>query len=178
MLLADDDRRYVAVNPAACRFLELPSDAIVGKRIDDFVPPEARDSLEPMWKAFIEEGTQSGEFELMLPSGDRRKFDYSAIARIEAGRHLAIILTLPRPGEAEAPSAEGGESVRGHRLSPRERQVMTHLAAGATGTEIADLLHISPETVRNHVRSAREKLGARTRAHGIALAIHRGEILF
>ena len=44
------------------------------------------------------------------------------------------------------------------------------------GEEIAVRLAISPETVRNHVRSARTKLGARTRAHATALAIARGEI--
>ena len=74
------------------------------------------------------------------------------------------------------PSAGSPTLPRQH-LSPREREVMTHLAGGATGTEIAELLQISPETVRNHIRSAREKLGARTRAHAIARALQTGEIV-
>jgi DNA-binding CsgD family transcriptional regulator len=61
-------------------------------------------------------------------------------------------------------------------LTPREREVMTMLALGDTGAEIAEKLFISPETVRIHVRNARRRLGARTRAQAIALAIRDGEI--
>jgi DNA-binding CsgD family transcriptional regulator len=41
---------------------------------------------------------------------------------------------------------------------------------------VAERLVLSPETVRTHVRNAMEKLGARTRAHAVVLAIARGEI--
>ena len=61
-------------------------------------------------------------------------------------------------------------------LTPREREVITMLALGDTGAEIAEKLFISPETVRIHVRNARGRLGARTRAHAIALALRDGEI--
>jgi|SRR4051812_35916089 len=178
MLVADDERRYVAANPAACRLLGLSRNEIVGKRIDDFTPPEAQHTLDDMWRDFIVEGTQSGDYELMLPGGDRLTFEYSATARLEPGRHLAIMLTQRDDPDVEVGGDEGETvAVAGQSLSPREREVMTHLAAGAKGTEIAELLEISPETVRNHVRSARGKLGARTRAHAIALAIQKGEVL-
>jgi DNA-binding CsgD family transcriptional regulator len=58
----------------------------------------------------------------------------------------------------------------------REWEVLGLLALGHTGEEIAEELGISPETVRNHLRGAREKLGARTRAQAIALALSRGLI--
>lgn len=61
-------------------------------------------------------------------------------------------------------------------LTPREREVMTMLALGDTGAEIAAKLFISPETVRIHVRNARRRLGARTKAQAIALALRDGEI--
>ena len=62
------------------------------------------------------------------------------------------------------------------RLSPREREIMGLLALGLTGEEIAQRLTVSPETVRTHVRNAMDKLGARTRAHAIAIAVQRGEV--
>jgi DNA-binding CsgD family transcriptional regulator len=61
-------------------------------------------------------------------------------------------------------------------LSEREREVLTLLALGHTGEQIARDLVISPETVRSHVQHARRKLGASTRTHAIAIALTRGEI--
>jgi DNA-binding CsgD family transcriptional regulator len=50
------------------------------------------------------------------------------------------------------------------------------LALGATGPEVAEALYLSPETVRSHTRTARRKLGARTRSQALALAIKSGQI--
>ena len=59
-------------------------------------------------------------------------------------------------------------------LSPRERQVVSLLAAGLNGSEIASRLRISPATVRTHVEHAKMKLEARTRGQAIAIAVRRG----
>ena len=61
-------------------------------------------------------------------------------------------------------------------LSSRESEVLAMLADGLTGEEIARRLVLSPETVRTHVRNAMNKLGARTRAQAIAVAMRDGEI--
>jgi DNA-binding CsgD family transcriptional regulator len=63
-----------------------------------------------------------------------------------------------------------------HCLTERESQVLSLLAAGQSGAEIAAELVLSPETVRTHVRNAMSKLGASTRSHAVALALQRGEI--
>ncbi|MGZ4296206.1 MAG: LuxR C-terminal-related transcriptional regulator [Solirubrobacteraceae bacterium] len=54
-------------------------------------------------------------------------------------------------------------------LSPREREVLTLLADGYQGPEIADRLFLSLETVRTHIRNAVNKLGARTRVQAAAM---------
>jgi PAS domain S-box-containing protein len=61
-------------------------------------------------------------------------------------------------------------------LSPREHQVVELLAGGNTGEEVAELLGISPATVRVHVRNATGKLGASTRTQAVAIAVARGEV--
>jgi DNA-binding CsgD family transcriptional regulator len=48
------------------------------------------------------------------------------------------------------------------------------VAHGATVEDIAASLVISPNTVRTHIRNARLKLGAGSRAHAIALALSSG----
>jgi len=52
-------------------------------------------------------------------------------------------------------------------------EVLRLVALGLANVEIGNQLDISSETVRNHVRNAREKLGARTKAHAVALAFQR-----
>jgi DNA-binding NarL/FixJ family response regulator len=61
-------------------------------------------------------------------------------------------------------------------LSGREAEVLTLLARGLTGEEIAQRLVLSPETVRTHVRNAMGKLEARTRTEAVVKALDRGEI--
>jgi DNA-binding CsgD family transcriptional regulator len=60
-------------------------------------------------------------------------------------------------------------------LTPREREVMSLLAKGLNAEEVARSLVISPFTVRTHVRNAKEKLGARTMAHAIAIVLRDGD---
>lgn len=55
-------------------------------------------------------------------------------------------------------------------LSPREREILWHLAEGSSNLQIGDKLHISEKTVRNHITHVFEKLGVKSRAQAIVLA--------
>ena len=59
-------------------------------------------------------------------------------------------------------------------LTPRESEVLAHVADGLSHEEIGRRLSISPETVRTHVRKACERLNARTRTHAVATALRLG----
>jgi DNA-binding NarL/FixJ family response regulator len=59
-------------------------------------------------------------------------------------------------------------------LTPRETEVLAHVADGLSQEEIGNRLSISPETVRTHVRKACERLNARTRTHAVATALRLG----
>jgi PAS domain S-box-containing protein len=173
MLLADDDRRYVEANDAACRLLGLPLEEVRTLRLDDLAPPEVRGSLDDQWRSFLEERHDAGHYEFLLPDGRRVEFDYSATAHVEPGRHLSILVTVE---EEDTPADRRNESPGRAMLTPREREVISMIALGSTGEDVARELYISPDTVRNHIRSARDKLGAKTRSQAIALALLNGEI--
>jgi DNA-binding NarL/FixJ family response regulator len=61
-------------------------------------------------------------------------------------------------------------------LTVREREVLGRLAEGLSVEAIAADLVLSTETIRTHVRNAMGKLGTRTRAHAIVVALRRGEL--
>lgn len=59
-------------------------------------------------------------------------------------------------------------------LSQRELEVLRHVAEGNRNRDIAELLHISEETVKVHLKHVMEKLGASDRTQAVAIAIRRG----
>jgi DNA-binding NarL/FixJ family response regulator len=61
-------------------------------------------------------------------------------------------------------------------LTQREREVLRLLADGFANDEIGKRLHISPETVRTHVRKAMAKLEADTRTQAVAKALRQSII--
>jgi len=61
-------------------------------------------------------------------------------------------------------------------LTDREREVLRASGSNATVVELADELHLSPGTVRNHLSSVIQKLGARNRADAVRIAESKGWI--
>ncbi len=61
-------------------------------------------------------------------------------------------------------------------LTQRERQILTFVADGNTNKQIAGILDISEQTIKNHVSAILRKLNANDRAHAVVLAIRRGWI--
>jgi DNA-binding NarL/FixJ family response regulator len=59
-------------------------------------------------------------------------------------------------------------------LSPRETEILTQVAVGATNREIAEKLFISEATVKTHLLHIYEKLGVRDRAAAVGEAYRRG----
>jgi two-component system NarL family response regulator len=61
-------------------------------------------------------------------------------------------------------------------LSAREQEVLRHVANGLGNKEIAQALGRSADTVKAHLESIFEKLGARDRTHAVTIALQRGII--
>jgi PAS domain S-box-containing protein len=184
MLVCDDDRAILDVNPAACLLLRAPCEDLRKLRVDDLTPTEMREELASLFAAFLTQGSQAGPSTLLFPDGTRLEVEYASTANIQPGQHLSIyfawpITGNPTRGAAAEPDyrAALAEEVGGSfTLSTREREILTLLALGDDGEKIAAQLFISPATVRTHIQNARQKLGATTRAHAIALALRDHEI--
>ncbi|WMN01696.1 LuxR C-terminal-related transcriptional regulator [Rhodococcus erythropolis] len=86
---------------------------------------------------------------------------------------------LRRTPESGCPSSQqiveavsGGGAHEG--LTSRERDVLAHMATGATNSQIAQMLVISEGTVKSHVKSILRKLRVSTRAAAAALYARQG----
>ena len=92
---------------------------------------------------------------------------------VTAGRRAAHRPTRPdhHPG-----SRNGWAGRRGQPLSVRELEVIAALAAGDTVAAIARRRFRSLGTIKGHIALAKEKLGARTAAHAVALAYQCGAL--
>ncbi len=61
-------------------------------------------------------------------------------------------------------------------LTARETQILNYIANGNTNKQIAAILQISEQTIKNHVSAILRKLNANDRAHAVVLAIRNGWI--
>jgi PAS domain S-box-containing protein len=186
VLVLDDDRRCLEANLAACRMLGLSRAEALQGTLDDFIAPGMRERLAHVWHAFSELGGHAGPFELRSPGPDGAEVHLGVTANIVPGRHLLVLSPLgaqfagmPAAGKVqrEGPPT-GGRASRGSRghLTRREREVLALLARGGTDEQIARKLDLSPATAQTHVRNAKSKLGAKTRAQAVALALLEGMI--
>lgn len=61
-------------------------------------------------------------------------------------------------------------------LTRRQRQILQLIADGHSTTQVAKRLGLSSETVRTHTKAALSRLGARDRAHAVAIGL-RGSLI-
>lgn len=68
----------------------------------------------------------------------------------------------------------GATMARTPELTGRELEILNLVASGKTSKEIAELLFISENTVRNHVRNVLDKLGMKSRFEAVGWAQREG----
>ncbi len=185
MLIADDQRRWVTGNAAACDLLGIAPEELPWRTMDEFTSPGERKRLEEQWGAFLASGGAEGWYQLYVPDRGPIPVEFSATANVLPARHLSVFIPPDETAAEQAESALAREAtwaaveVEGSgrlQLSEREREVMTLVASGLQSGDIAERLFLSPETVKSHVHNALGKLGAHTRAHAVAIALVTGQI--
>jgi DNA-binding CsgD family transcriptional regulator len=179
LLVVDDDCVCVEVSLGGCRLLGASRAELVGREVMALFEPESRERFTHVWRAFRTGGGHAEPFALEAPA-TVVEVAATVTAQVLPSRHL---ITLDPLGDADE---AGDRRVRERRFaereprprvpSARECEVLNLLADGRTDGQIAELLDLSPATVQTHVRNAKAKLGARTRAQAVAIALQRGLI--
>jgi two-component system NarL family response regulator len=87
----------------------------------------------------------------------------AAISARMTGKLLDVLRQLLRHRDFTSP--------RRPELTGREIEVLQHVARGMTSREIGDVLYISENTVKNHVRNVLDKLGLHSRNEAVLYAL-------
>jgi DNA-binding CsgD family transcriptional regulator len=174
MVLLDNDRRVLDVNAAAKFVSRMSLLELRRLRIDDLTANPGLAALGEAWDELLRRGTVSDRYLVTFTDGSTLSVFYAAIANALPGRHLIVFVPADWPGnELEALQPATQPELRGP-LSTRQVEVLRMVAMGASASEIADELSISEATVRTHVKNILERLGAKNRAHAVALAMCNG----
>jgi DNA-binding NarL/FixJ family response regulator len=102
----------------------------------------------------------------------------AAVRRLQAGETLLPldeIVELMRFAVRQR-QLEREERITIDRLTPRERQVLQALAQGLDAQAVADRLHITVRTERNHVANILMKLGVHSQLQAVLLAVRYGVV--
>ena len=92
---------------------------------------------------------------------------------------LVQVIRQVHAGKKRVPpdiAARIAEHMSDENLTAREIEVLRQVAGGNRNRDIADILRISEETVKVHIKHIMDKLGARDRTQAIAFAVRRGII--
>lgn len=171
MALLDADRVIVAINDAYAKTFGYSPDNALGKYAESFIPSATWNQLAADWNRLLRNGAATGTREIVRADKRLVKVQDAARHEVVTGRNLVLYVVL----EAEPARARGdGRESPTARLSRRETQVVSELAMGRRIREIANGLHLAPTTAQTHARHAMEKLGARSQAHLVAIALAEG----
>jgi DNA-binding NarL/FixJ family response regulator len=80
------------------------------------------------------------------------------------------------PPSLRAQLGEAQHETAQHSLTPREREIVHHVALGLRNAEVAEKLFISEQTVKTHLNNVFEKVGVRDRVELTLYAIRAGII--
>jgi PAS domain S-box-containing protein len=150
------------LNPAAEKIVG----DVRGQRFTDVVAPEDRPRAKEAFARKIvgQEKVTDAEVELRGADGREISVEVSSVPLKEGHQIVGVFGLLSRP-----PSPP--KSPRPHaKLTPRQREVLSLLVHGSSTNQIATQLHLSRETVRNHIRGVLQALEVHSRVEAVATA--------
>ena len=160
--IIDSSGVIVWLNPAA----EGIVGDVRGHRFTDVVAsgdrPRAKESFAR--KIVGKEKVTDTEVDVLGPDGSQVSVEVSSVPLREGHQIVGVFGLLSRP---PVPSRSPREH---HKLTPRQREVLRMLAHGSSTQQIAELLHLSKETVRNHIRGVLQALEVHSRVEAVAAA--------
>jgi PAS domain S-box-containing protein len=140
----------------------------VGKQFTSVVAPEEKRRAREHFARRILGAAGDASVAVVDSAGARVRVELSAVPLRKGERIIGVF------GQVSDVLEEPPLHPELH-LTPRQAEILHLLELGRSTAEIADELHLSRETVRNHVRHLLHAMGAASRLEAVALA--RGDLL-
>lgn len=159
----DLEGRVQVWNRASEQLSGWSREEMLGFTVDRLVPPGAEAERKKVVARTLAEGQAAGIYNRLRKDG--------TILRIEMRMHLIC----DKHGEPHC-IVSLVKALPGHgvSLTPRQKEVLEHIAEGWTNDEIAREFVVSRRTVERHVAEVLDKLGAENRAAAAAMAVAAG----
>lgn len=156
-------------SPCPVCLLQIVSDTgkpCIMERWLDLPNKERRYAEVRAYPIFDEKGSVKHVFEIIIPLTDKKKDEKQRKKYIESLEASVRELNAAGITSSAKTSADGPEVA----LARREQEVLRLIAGGFSNKEIADILSISPDTVKTHVRNIFFKLNVTDRTQAAVWA--------
>jgi len=160
---------YVVDASGVVRWLNPAAEKLVGdvrgRQYTSVVAPEDARRARELFAQKVMGTADVTDSEGVLFNGDGQRItvEISSVPLKREGRVIGVF------GQFSELSAELPPPLD-PRLTPRQTEVLRHLAQGRSTGQIADELQLSKETVRNHVRQLLRAMGVSSRLEAVALS--------
>ena len=118
--------------------------------------------------AFVWETVNAGAAGYLLKTASKEELLQAIRAVASGAGYLQAAVTMP---VLRRVAHDTRSSASRRSLTQRELQILEALADGLSNKTIAHQLSLSEETIKSHLRSMYEKLGAADRAHAVSIAL-------
>jgi PAS domain S-box-containing protein len=151
------------VNPAG---MAIVGD-VRGKLFTSVVAPEEKTRAQQEFakKVYGTKKTTDAEVVVVDGSGQRTMVEVHSVRLLSGDRVVGVFGQLDYEPMSEPVNAHPS-------LTPRQSEILRLLERGKSTDQIAEELHLSKETVRNHIRHMLQALGVHSRLEAVALARH------
>jgi PAS domain S-box-containing protein len=150
------------VNPAARRIVG----DCRGRQFTSVVAPEDRRRAREVFAQKVVGNKVVTESNGIIIGADGERYDceVSGVRLTRGGHVVGVFGQVPHMAARDEPREPHPH------LTPRQAEVLTMLEHGRSTAQIAGELHLSQETVRNHVRHLLRALGVNSRLEAVAAA--------
>ena len=94
VLVANDNGHYIRANAAASALTGYSVAELRRLFVWDLTPNTSKDEFEPLWRAFLVQREQHGQYQLATKSGRVLTADYAARARVLPHLHVSVLRLL------------------------------------------------------------------------------------